>query len=461
MERECIALRCGCGAAWQGGATPTRQHQRPTATPCAAALAVQRTGLGSLGWDTMTGMQRTLDLAQAMSDDLRILRRDLHQIPEIGLHLPLTQARLLAELEDLDLEITTGKGLSSIVGVLRGGKGVGEHDHVSRPVVLLRADMDALPVTEEVDVPYVSRHVGQMHACGHDLHMAAMVGAARILHAQRDELEGDVVLMFQPAEEGPGGAEPMLAEGLLDAAGRRVDAAYAMHVFSSELPLGHWTARPGALMAGADTVNITVTGRGGHGSMPHRAADPVPVVCEIVLALQTMITRTFSAFDSVVLTVGRVSAGTKDNIIPDTAELAATLRTFGPDIRATAHAAIERVAAGVSAAHNMTAAVTFSEGYPATINDEAEYALAAEVTTGLFGAERFAERPLPEMGSEDMSFVMNEVPGAYFFLGACPADDDFEAAPDNHSPRALFDDSIVPDAAAWLAGVALRRCAEA
>lgn len=406
-------------------------------------------------------MQRTLDLAHTMSDDLRTLRRDLHRIPEIGLHLPLTQARLLKELEGLDLEITLGQGLSSIVGVLRGGKDVGDHDAVSRPVVLLRGDMDGLPVTEEVDVPYVSTHVGQMHACGHDLHMAAMVGAARILHQQRDDLAGDVVLMFQPAEEGPGGAEPMLAAGLLDAAGRRVDAAYAMHVFSSEIPLGHWTARPGPLMAGADTVTITVNGRGGHGSQPHRAADPVPVICEIVLALQTMVTRTFDAFDSVVLTVGRVSAGTKDNIIPDTAELAATLRTFDHATRATAHAAIERVAAGVSAAHNMTADVSFSEGYPATINDEAEYALAVEVTHDLFGTGHYAERPLPEMGSEDMSFVMNEVPGAYFFIGACPADDDFEAAADNHSPRAVFDDSIVPDAAAWLAGVALRRCDEA
>ncbi len=395
-----------------------------------------------------------------MSDDLRALRRDLHQIPEIGLHLPLTQARLLSELEGLDLEITTGTGLSSIVGVLRGTKTVGAHDATSRPVVLLRGDMDGLPVTEEVDVPYASRHVGQMHACGHDLHMAAMVGAARILHAQRDELEGDVVLMFQPAEEGPGGAEPMLAEGLLDAAGRRVDAAYAMHVFSSELPLGQWSAKPGALMAGADTVQITVIGRGGHGSTPHRAADPVPVVCEIVLALQTMVTRTFDAFDSVVLTVGRVNAGTKDNIIPDSAEMAATLRTFNPEIRTTAKAAIERVAAGVSAAHGMSATVAFSEGYPATINDEAEYALAAEVTADLFGADRHTRRPLPEMGSEDMSFVMNEVPGAYFFLGACP-DDDFEKAPDNHSPRAAFDDSVLADAAAWLAGVALRRCADA
>lgn len=398
-------------------------------------------------------MQRILDLALAMSDGLRSLRRELHQIPEIGLHLPLTQALVLAELADLDLEVSTGAALSSVVAVLRGGAPGAR----SGPVVLLRGDMDALPVTEEVDVPYASQHPGAMHACGHDLHMAALVGAARILHAQRDRLAGDVVFMFQPAEEGPGGAEPMLAEGLLDAAGRRVDAAYAMHAFSSELPLGHWSAKPGPLMAGADTVTITVTGRGGHGSTPHRTADPVPVVCEIVLALQTMVTRTFDAFDSVVLTVGQVSAGTKDNIIPDAGQLAATLRTFSPETRATAHAAIERLAAGVSAAHGMSAAVTFSEGYPALINNEQEYVLAADVTAALFGESRQEQRPLPEMGSEDMSFVMNEVPGAYFFLGACPGDD-YQSAPDNHSPRAVFDDVVVPDAAAWLAGVALTRC---
>ncbi len=399
-------------------------------------------------------MSRTLDLAHGMRDDLVALRRDLHRIPEIGLHLPLTQQRVLDELDGLDLEITTGAGLSSVVAVLRGGKNA---DAADRPVVLLRGDMDALPVTEEVDVDYASQHAGAMHACGHDLHVAALVGAARILHSLRDDLAGDVVLMFQPAEEGPGGAEPMIAEGLLDVAGRRVDAAYALHVFSSELPLGQWSARPGPLMAGAETVHIEVRGRGGHGSAPHRALDPVPVLCEIVLALQTMVTRSFDVFDPVVLTVGRVSAGTKDNIIGDTGELATTLRTFSAGNRERAIASIERVAAGVSAAHGMSCTVGFSEGYPATVNDEAEYAFALNVTTDLFGADGYAERPDPEMGSEDMSFVMNEVPGAYFMLGACPAGEDPETAPDNHSPRAAFDDSVLPDAAAWLAEVALRR----
>ncbi|MBA2696414.1 MAG: M20 metallopeptidase family protein [Ornithinimicrobium sp.] len=398
-------------------------------------------------------MPSSLDLATTMTDDLVALRRDLHRIPEIGLHLPLTQQRILGELGDLDLEITTGAGLSSVVAVLRGSK---DPEASDRPVVLLRGDMDALPVTEEVDVDYASQHPGAMHACGHDMHMAALVGAVRILHARRTDLAGDVVLMFQPAEEGPGGAAPMLAEGLLDVAGRRVDAAYALHVFSSELERGQWSARPGPLMAGADTVRIEVRGRGGHGSAPHRALDPVPVLCEIVLALQTTVTRSFDVFDPVVLTVGRIAAGTKDNIIGDSGELAATLRTFSPEQHARAVQAIERVAQGVASAHGMTATVGFSERYPATINDAAEYDFARDVTTDLFGDVRYVERPDPEMGSEDMSYVLEQVPGAYFLLGACPTDDP-DSAPDNHSPRAAFDDSVLPDAAAWLAEVALRR----
>ena len=395
---------------------------------------------------------RTLELAHAIAPDLVALRRELHQAPELGLHLPLTQARVLEALDGLDLEVHQGQGLSSVVAVLRGGAPT----EGPRPVVLLRGDMDALPVTEEVDVPYRSAHEGRMHACGHDLHVAALVGAARVLSEMRDELAGDVVLMFQPGEEGPGGAAPMIEEGLLEVAGRPVDAAYALHVASSEFPRGQWVSRPRALMSAVDRVKIKVKGAGGHGSQPHRALDPVPVLCEIVLALQTMVTRTFDPVDTVVLTVGTVRGGTADNIIPDDADLSATLRTFSAETRETAMAGIRRVADGVSAAHGLTAEVGFDEGYPATVNDDAEYELGRQAIVDLFGADRFTERPHPEMGSEDMSFVMERVPGAYFFIGACPYDD-YEQAPDNHSPRAAFDDAVLPDGAAWLAEVARRR----
>ena len=403
---------------------------------------------------------RTREIAEELRPELVALRRHLHQIPELGLRLPLTQQKVLDELAGLDLEITTGEGLSSVVAVVRGRGPAPEGREDSRPVVLLRSDMDALPVTEELEhLPYRSTHEGTMHACGHDLHTASLIGAARILDRMRDELSGDVVLMFQPAEEGPGGAEPMLAEGLLDAAGRPVEAAYAMHVSSSEFPLRQWYSCPGPIMAAADTVHLEVTGMGGHGSQPHFTLDPVPVLCEIVLALQTMLTRSFDPFDTVVLTVGRIAGGTKDNIIGDTADLSATLRTFSAQTRELALRNIERVATHVAAAHGQTVRMWTAEAYPATINDPAEYTLARQVAEDLFGPEQYADRPAPEMGSEDMSFVLNKVPGAYFFVSACPAED-YVNAPTNHSPRAEFDDVVVPDAAAWYAEVALRRTAQ-
>lgn len=397
-------------------------------------------------------MSTSTDIARRLGPELVDLRRRLHRIPELGLDLPETQAVVLAELEGLDLEVRTGRGLSSVVAVLRGRA---PYDG-ERPVVLLRGDMDGLPVAEEVDVDYRSERPGRMHACGHDLHVAGLVGAARVLSELRDELVGDVVLMFQPAEEGPGGAEPMIAEGLLEAAGRRVDAAYAVHVYSADHPRGTWFGRPGPLMAAADEVHVVVRGVGGHGSAPERAKDPVPVACEIVLAFHTAVTRSFSVWDPVVLTVGRIAAGTKDNIIPDDAVIEATLRTFSPEHRERAHRVFTEVAQGIAAAHGLTADVTIGNGYPVTVNDEAEFAFAQGVVVDLFGADRWADMPNPEAGSEDMAFVLEEVPGCYLNVSACVLDDHV-LAEDNHSPRAAFDDSVVPDVAAALAELALRR----
>ena len=391
-----------------------------------------------------------------MAGDLIDLRRRLHAEPELGLHLPDTQATILRELAGLDLEITTGRALSSVVAVLRGG---GEPPAGQpRRAVLLRGDMDALPVHEEVEAPWRSRREGLMHACGHDLHVAGLVGAARILHALRAELTGDVVFMFQPAEEDPGGAAPMIAEGVLDAAGHRVDAAYALHVYSADHPRGTWFGRPGPLMASCDEAVVTVHGRGGHASAPHRVLDPVPVACEIVLALQTMVTRRIAVTDPVVLTVGRIAAGSKSNVVPDDAVLEATMRAFSPHGRRTLRTELTRVAEHVAAAHGLTAEVQIIEGYPATINDEAEFAFARDTVVDLFGADAWADMADPEAGSEDMSFVHELVPSAYLNLSACVTADPADAE-DNHSPRAAFDDSVVPDGAALLAELALRRCA--
>lgn len=399
---------------------------------------------------------RTLDLASSIGPELIALRRRLHQVPEIGMDLPLTQRAVLEALDGLDLEITLGRELSSVVAVLRGRGG---DTAATRPVVLLRGDMDALPVTEDLPLDYVSRHVGAMHACGHDLHVAGLVGAARILHELRDELEGDVVFMFQPGEEGPGGAEPMIAEGLLDVAGRRVDAAYALHVYSSEQPLGMWFGRPGPLMAAADEVYVRVVGEGGHGSAPSRAKDPIPVACEIVVALQTLVTRGFDVFDPVVITVGKFVGGTKDNIIPDDAVFEMTVRSLSARSRAAVSERIERLASGIAEAHGLTVEVTKLPGYPVTVNDEAEYAFAKDTLVDLFGADRYTHQRDPEMGAEDFAFVGELVPSAYLNLSACPVAD-HDAAPDNHSPRADFDDSVIPDGAALLAELALRRVAQ-
>jgi hippurate hydrolase len=389
-----------------------------------------------------------LELARGLEERLVGLRRRLHQVPELALDLPRTQELVLDALAGLDLEVSTGRSLSSVTAVLRGGGGAG-------PVVLLRGDMDALPVTEQVDVPYASTHTGVMHACGHDLHVAALVGAAHILHAVKDELAGDVVFMFQPGEEVEGGAERMIDEGVLDAAGRRADAAYALHVYSATYPKGTWFSRPGPQYAAADTLYVRVVGEGGHGSAPQHARDPIPAVSEMVLALQALVTRRFDARDPVVVTVGKIWGGTKANIIPDSAGFEATIRTFSPGNRDLAEAATGELVRGIASAHGLTVEVEHQRGYPVTVNDDTEHAFAVEVITDLFGSDRYVPMELPETGSEDFSFILEQVPGAYVCVGACPGDP--ATAPDNHSPRAAFDDSVVPDAAALLAELAIRR----
>lgn len=396
-------------------------------------------------------MTSTTDIAARLHPELQALRRELHADPELGNDNPRTQARILAALDGLDLEITTGESVTSVVAVLRGrAETAGE-----RPIVLLRGDMDGLPVTEATGQPFAST-TGTMHACGHDLHVAGLVGAVRILHELRDELPGDVVFMFQPGEEGPGGAAPMIAEGVLDAAGRRADAAFGLHVISAQAPLGVWTGRAGVLMAAADQCYIAVRGVGGHGSQPHRSKDPVPVACEIVLALQAMVTRQFDAFDPVVVTAGRIVGGTKENIIPDDAHIDLTVRTFSKTNHDQVPERIERLARGIAEAHGLSAEVNYVPGYPVTENDDAAYALMTDTVTDLFGAERYVEMPFPEAGAEDFSYVLEQVPGAYIFVSAYPGDD-WNTAATNHSPRALFDDVVLADCSALLAEVTLRR----
>ncbi|PSL57216.1 hippurate hydrolase [Saccharothrix carnea] len=382
------------------------------------------------------------DDATALQDDLVRLRRELHADPEIGLDLPRTREKVLVALDGLPLELSLGTALTSVTGVLRGAR--------PGPVVLLRADMDALPVQERTGLDYASRVDGAMHACGHDMHTAMLVGAAHLLAARRAELAGDVVFMFQPGEEGWDGAAAMIAEGVLDAAGRRPEAAYALHVFGAGVPHGVFSARPGTTMAASDELEVTVVGAGGHGARPHRAQDPIPVACEIVTALQTLVTRQSDIFDPVVVTVGSFHAGTKRNVIPDTARFEATVRTFSAPAKARISDAAVTLARSIARAHGLRADVEFRDGYPMTVNDAREVAFVAETITDVFDG-RFQPLVNPMPGGEDFSRVLREVPGAFIPFGAG------DGTADNHSPLARFDDALLADGATVLAELALRR----
>ncbi|HWD04920.1 MAG TPA: M20 family metallopeptidase [Amycolatopsis sp.] len=385
--------------------------------------------------------------AAALHPDLVALRRVLHRTPEIGLDLPRTQQKVLHALDGLGLEITLGRDLSSVTAVLRGGEPGG--------AVLLRGDMDALPVTEASGEEFSSEIDGAMHACGHDLHTAGLVGAARLLAARREHLRGDVVFMFQPGEEGCDGASYMIEEGVLAAAGRPVDAAYGLHVSSSR-EAGMFTCRPGPLMAASDAVKVRVVGAGGHGSAPELSRDPIPAACEMVTAVQTRMTRGFSAFEPAVLTVGSFHAGTRRNVIPDEAVFEATVRSFDPEVRERIRRQVVRACEGIAAAHGVDVEITYDAEYPVTVNPRAGYEFAADTVREVFGEERFSLLPQPMTASEDFSRVLAKVPGAFVFLGASRSADPATAA-NNHSPRAVFDDAVLADGATLLAELACRQ----
>ena len=392
-------------------------------------------------------MSNFLAEAREIQSDLETLRRRLHQEPEIGLDLPKTQAKIIAALDGLGLEVTTGKGLSSVTAVLRGAK--------SEKTVLLRADMDALPVTELTDLAYKSQIDGAMHACGHDLHVAMLIGAAKLLVKNKSQLNGDVVFMFQPGEEGFDGAGHMIKEGVLSASGRKADATYGIHVASSSTPTGAFTTKGGTMMASADEIHVTVVGMGGHGSQPHTAKDPIPVAAEMVSALQLMITRSFDAFDPVVITVGQFHAGTKANIIPDTAEFQATIRTFSAENRTRIQIEAVRLCTSIAEGYGLKAEVKIVEQYPVTVNNDSHAHFVGKVAAELFGNEAYMEMPHPIAGAEDYSRVLEAVPGSYVFLGAS-VDQDFMKSEVNHSPRAKFDDSVMYRGTALLSELAVR-----
>jgi amidohydrolase len=388
-------------------------------------------------------MHDLLDAAGGVLDDVVALRRRIHAEPELGLTLPKTQAAVVDALDGLGLDISTGSEVSSVVADLRGGD--------DGPVLLLRADMDALPMPEDTGLEFASTVKGSMHACGHDAHVAMLVGAARILAGRRDSLAGSIRFAFQPGEEGFAGARYMIDEGVLE--NPDVDAAFALHV-APNLPSGSLWTKGGPLMASADVLDIRVVGRGGHASTPHLALDPVPVAAEIIQALQALVTRRVDAFDPAVVTIAYIRAGTTTNVIPEDVIMRGTVRAVSKSSRRRALEGIERVVTGIASAHDMTATLTIEPGYPPTVNDEGFAGFALAVAADLLGAANTGRMPAPVMGAEDFSYVLEQTPGALAFLGVCPPGVRPAQAHSCHSNRMLLDED------AMRAGIALH-CAVA
>ncbi|MEO5587764.1 MAG: M20 family metallopeptidase [Novosphingobium sp.] len=407
-------------------------------------------------------LQTLVSEADGLADRIVGLRRAIHAEPEIGLHTPKTRDKIRAALAHLPLEWREGPSTTGLVAILKGGAAA---TGTTGRSVLLRGDMDALPMPEETGLPFASTIPGTMHACGHDAHVAMLAGAAELLCARRNRLAGEVRLMFQPGEEGYHGARFMLEDGLLGDGlpggqnGPLPDAAFALHVMPNA-PHGLVAGRPGPLMAAADQLDIVIEGRGGHASMPHQTRDPVPVACEIVLALQTLVTRQFDAHDAVVVTITRMEAGTAHNVIPDRVTLKGTMRTLSAEHRQRLRESIEQLAMGIAAAHGLGAVVTITEGFPVTICDPRAVDFGEAVTHALFGAAGFHRLPAPIMGAEDFAYILEKVPGAMFFLGVAQDGADWGACCGIHSTRMMIDETVMPRGAALLAGLAERFLAQ-
>ncbi len=392
-------------------------------------------------------------MAQPASDLLRAsaaldtavieLRRDIHANPEIGLQLPETQRRILDSLTGLGLNITLGESLTSVVADLDTGR--------DGPTVLLRGDMDALPLTEDTDEPFASNIEGAMHACGHDSHVAMLAGAAKLLSENRGELTGRVRFMFQPGEEGFHGARYMIEEGLLDG----VDRAFAVHVDTNQAA-GSILCRSGAMYASSDELHIDVTGKGGHAAAPHLARDPISTAASMVGAFHTMVTREVAAFDPAVVTIAHINAGSTNNIIPESAHLEGTIRAFSEDTRELVHSGIHRVAQGVADTHGCSCHVDIRKGYPVTVNDPAMVQLVEQATGSTLGEGAYLAASNPDMAAEDFSYVLQNVPGAIMSLGACP--DGFANAMDApalHSNRMVLNEDVLHRGVAMYAAMAM------
>ena len=399
------------------------------------ACAYDRAMANALGPDVLAA-------SSALDGETIELRRSIHADPELGLQLPRTQQRILDALTGLGLSITLGEATTSVVADLDTGK--------PGPTVLLRGDMDALPLQEDYESPFQSKIEGAMHACGHDSHVAMLASAARLLSENKSELTGKVRFMFQPGEEGFHGAKYMIEEGVLDG----VDRAFAIHVFTNFAD-GVITTRGGSLMASADRFEITVHGEGGHASAPHHCVDPIPAAAATITGLHTMVSRSLDPALSGLVTVAHIEAGTTNNVIPPNAYMEGTIRALDEGTRARIHSDLVRVAEGTAAAHGCSCTPEIIPGYPVTINHQEQADLTLSVAEGVLGSQQVTEMPRPLLGAEDFSYVLQHVPGAMAFMGVCPEDLTPATAAPNHSNLMRISEKKLANGVALYAAMAM------
>lgn len=419
--------------------------------PALAGLLVSGSAAGQ------TPLSATIDSgAKEVEPKVVAWRRDIHQHPELGNNETRTAGLVAEHLRRLGFEVRTNVAHTGVVGVLRGGR--------PGKVVALRADMDALPVTEQVDLPFASKvrtewngqPVGVMHACGHDNHVAILMGVAEVLAGIKDRLPGTVKFVFQPAEEGPpegqkGGAELMLEEGAFE--NPKPDAVFGLHVFP--FPLGTVAYRAGALMASNDTLKIVVKGRQTHGAMPWAGVDPIVLASQIVLGLQTIVSRQVDITSApAIVTIGAIHGGVRSNIIPDQVEMVGTIRTFDDKVKEDIHRRITETAQGIATSGGGTAEVTIDRGYPVTANDAALTERMLPTMKRVAGADKVIVVP-PTTTSEDFSYFQKAVPGLFVFLGVTPPDTPAGKAAPNHSPLFFADERGLPVGVRLLANLAV------
>ena len=386
----------------------------------------------------MSAGMSPIDRIRSYADELTALRRDLHAHPEIGFEEVRTSGIVAAHLERFGIEVHRGLGKTGVVGILQGRPGPRR--------IGLRADMDALPITEETNLPYRSTTPGKMHACGHDGHTTMLVGAARYLAETRD-FDGTAVFVFQPAEEGLGGARAMIADGLFEKF--PVDEIYALHN-APQGPHGVFQTRIGPMMAAADFFDIRITGRGAHAAMPQQGIDPIVVATGLAQAMQSIVSRNSDPLKAAVVSITQIHAGAAYNVIPESAHLAGTVRTFDAGLRKLVGQRIRELADGFAAAYGATIAVDLRDVFSVLDNSAEQAKAAAEIAAELFGADKVDANTVPRMGSEDFADMVAAVPGAYAWLGATPG-------PGLHNASFDFDDSLIPMGAAYLARVVERR----